>query len=103
VILFVMLDELRDSAAEVSLPDRNDAVETLSLSNGRIARRRHLHSGRALWRQNHMDGGVCEMPAHCAAPLAIPIADQHVMADQHAIIRRRAHDLLHEEFVRVRR
>jgi hypothetical protein len=101
----IVLDELCDGSAEVSLPYRNDPVETFVFDRSDEALCVGVSVRRALRRQNHLDPSVAELASDCAAPFPISIANQHAMAREHAVVGRRhnAHHLRHEQIRWMRR
>jgi hypothetical protein len=86
---------------DVSLPQRNHAIETLFLDRPHESLGVRIRVRGALGCQDHADAGVAKLLSHGAAPFPVPIPDQHTMSDQHAVISRRheAHDLAHEHVI----
>jgi len=105
VIAFEMavLDELRDRMSEVPLADGNNLVEAFFLDRPHESLGIGIGVRRALRCQDHPDAGVAQPLSHRTAPFPIPIADQHTLSEQHAVLRRRheTHHLAHEELSRM--
>jgi hypothetical protein len=104
-LAMIVLDELREHVPQVPLAERNDAIETLLLDRPDESLGTSIGVRRALRRQDHADASLAKPLAYHAAPLPIPITDQHAMTDQRAVIGRRhpTHELIHEQVTRVRR
>ena len=75
----IVLDKLRDRASEVSLPQRNDSIQTLFLDRPDESLGVGIRVRSALRCQNHSDAGLAKPLSHRTAPLPIPIADQYTI------------------------
>ena len=95
----ILLDELGDRVPQVPLAEGNDAIETLLLNRPDESLGVRIGVRRAFRRQDHADASLAKPLAYHAAPLPIPITDQHAMTDQRAVIGRRhpTHELIHDQ------
>ena len=89
----VVLDELHDRVSEVPLADGNNLMETFFFDRPHESLGVGIGVRRALRCQDHPDTGVAQPLSHRTTPFPIPIADQHTLSDQHAVVTRRTgHD-----------
>jgi hypothetical protein len=96
-----MLAKFGDRVSEVPLTQRNHSIETLFLDRTNESLGVRIRVRGALWCQDHADPSVAKPLSHGAAPFSVPIADQHTVSDQHAVIRRchETHNLAHEHVI----
>ena len=99
----IVLDEFVQRVTEVSLPQRNHPVETFFFDRPDKALGVGIRVRRTRWRQCDANARIGESASYRRAPLPIPIADQHAMPGQQAIVRRRRHPshLAHEQLGRM--
>jgi hypothetical protein len=95
----VVLDEFCERPAEVTLAQRNHSIEAFFLDRPHESLGVSIRIRGARWCQDRADAGGAKPLTHRTAPLPIPIAGQHTMSHQHAVIcrRRETHDLAHEQ------